>query len=126
MNKNIKVITSTNFNKLELFTIIASHILVGFNIKNYDLKILDAIMGDNSPDRIYKLSKSIIDETPDVLNNIYFWNKYMFSDLYDDWKKGSLKEFESNIYMNIKESDVSFDKEHPKILKILYFIVNTT
>ena len=111
LNKNIKVITSENFNKLELFNIISSHILVGFNIKNYDLKILDAIMGDNNPNRLYKLSKSIIDDTPDVLNNIYFWNKYMFSDLFDDWKNGSLKEFESNIGMDIKESDVSFDKE---------------
>ena len=29
-------------------------------------------MGDNNPNRLYKLSKSIIDDTPDVLNNIYF------------------------------------------------------
>ena len=32
--------------------------------------------------------------------------------MYDDWKFGSLKEFESNIGMSIEESSVSFDKEH--------------
>ena len=34
----------------------------------------------------------------------------MFTDLYDDWRYGSLKEFESNSGMNIKESDIPFDK----------------
>ena len=47
-------------------------ILVGFNIKNYDLKILSAIMNNYSPERVYELSKNIIEENDDVLNNINF------------------------------------------------------
>ena len=86
------------------------NILVGFNIKNYDLKILYAIFKGATCERLYKLSKSIIEENPDeVLNSYKFWNEFNFIDLFDDWRFGSLKEFESNIGLDIRETTISFD-----------------
>lgn len=84
--------------------------LIGFNIKGYDLRILNAIEHKYSPEAVFELSQAIITETPMPLNDYSFWNKYIFCDLYDDWF-GSLKEFESNIGMSIEETSVSFDKE---------------
>jgi phosphoheptose isomerase len=66
------VITSDNFNISDKYDLISKSILVGFNIKNYDLKILSAIMNDYSPERVYELSKNIVEENDDVLNNISF------------------------------------------------------
>lgn len=86
--------------------------LIGFNIKGYDLRILNGILHSCDPERLYELSKAIVetnDET-DPFNNYTFWNKFNFSDLFDDWRFGSLKEFESNIGMSIKESEIPFDK----------------
>ena len=105
------IITSESFNQSAKYDLIMKSILVGFNIKNYDLKILSAIMNNYSPERVYELSKNIIEENDDVLNNINFWNKYLFIDLYDDWRNGSLKEYESNKGLSIMESAVPFDKE---------------
>ena len=86
--------------------------LVGFNIKRYDMRILNAIICDADPQRVYETSCAIIEENEtDAFNNYYFWNKFNFCDLYDDWKFGSLKEFESNIGMSIEESEVDFNKE---------------
>lgn len=96
----------------QLQKLIIGRVLIGFNIKGYDLRILNAIMHACDPYRVYEVSKAILanDET-DAFNNYTFWNKFNFSDLFDDWRFGSLKEFESNIGMSIKESDISFDKE---------------
>lgn len=106
------IITSDSFDINKKAEIIFNSILVGFNIKNYDLKILSAIMGGYSPERLYQLSKNIVTEQEDVLNNIDFWNKYLFVDLFDDWRNGSLKEYESNKGLSIEESSVSFDQEN--------------
>lgn len=113
MNKlNVVSSDDENYRKV-LLDIISCNCLIGFNIKNYDLRILNAIISQCDPYRIYKLSKAIIeDDNTDLLNTYSFWNKFVFSDLHDDWLFGSLKEFESNIGMSIKESDVSFDKEN--------------
>lgn len=86
--------------------------LIGFNIKGYDLRILNAIESGCDPYEVYEVSKSIIDDTENPFNNYYFWNKYNFSDLMDDWRFGSLKEFESNSGMDIRESEIPFDKEN--------------
>ena len=110
----LEVITSEtpNYRKI-LQELIVRRVLMGFNIKGYDLRILNAIMHNCDPYRVYAVSKAIIDgDETDAFNNYTFWNKFNFSDLFDDWRFGSLKEFESNIGMSIKESDVSFDKEH--------------
>lgn len=94
--------------------LIIKRCLIGFNIKGYDLRILNGIIHSCDPYRLYQLSKAIIEthDESDPFNNYTFWNKFNFSDLFDDWRFGSLKEFESNIGMSIKESDVSFDKEN--------------
>ena len=107
------VITSETPNYRQYIqNLIVRRCLIGFNIKGYDLRILNAIMNNCDPARVYEVSKAIIaEDESDVFNNYTFWNKFNFSDLYDDWRFGSLKEFESNIGMSIQESEVSFDKE---------------
>lgn len=105
------IITSETFKITDKYDLIIKSILVGFNIKNYDLKILSAIMNNYPPERVFELSNNIITEKEDILNNISFWNKYLFIDLYDDWRNGSLKEYESNKGLSIMESSVPFDKE---------------
>lgn len=118
--------TPGNMNELNVLTsetpnykgiiqqLIVKRCLIGFNIKGYDLRILNGIIHSCDPYRLYQLSKAIVEtnDESDPFNNYTFWNKFNFSDLYDDWKFGSLKEFESNIGMSIKESEVSFDKEN--------------
>ena len=118
MNEKL-VITSDTFNyKKKIMKLIPAKCLIGFNIKNYDLRILNGIIHSCDPYRLYELSKNIIEhqydegfvEKADPFNNYTFWNKFNFSDLFDDWRFGSLKEFESNIGMSIKESEISFDR----------------
>lgn len=115
-----KVITSDMPNYMRMIkNLIPGNCLIGFNIKNYDLRILNGICHSCDPDRIYELSKNIIEHEDDEeeyygqkdpFNNYGFWNRFNFSDLFDDWRFGSLKSFESNVGMSIKESDISFDK----------------
>lgn len=112
---DLKVLTSDNpLYKEILRSLIVRRCLMGFNIKGYDLRILNAIIHSCDPYRVYELSKAIVEtnDTTDPFNNYTFWNKFNFSDLYDDWKFGSLKEFESNIGMSIKESEIPFNKEN--------------
>lgn len=113
MSQLLCVSSDTKNYKFILNQLIIKRCLIGFNIKGYDLRILNGILHSCDPYRIYEISKAIINnDDSDPFNNYTFWNKFNFSDLYDDWKFGSLKEFESNIGMSIKESDISFDKEH--------------
>ena len=126
------IITSDNYTLTKIFSICCDSILTGFNNKNYDMKILDAILKGYDVDRIYTLSDNIIKDNPDVLDNINFWNKYTFTDLMDDWKKGSLKEYESNKGISIKETDIPFgkedltDKEKESIIKYCCHDVDAT
>lgn len=85
-------------------------VLIGFNVKGYDMRILHAITQDCDPYQVYDVSKAIFNDLDNTFNNYYFWNKFKFSDLFDDWKFGSLKAFESNIGMSIEECPVPFDK----------------
>ena len=89
------------------------NVLIGFNIKNYDLRVLHAIINEAGTASVYNVSKAIFEgDDTNPFNNYFFWNRFNFSDLYDDWRnKGSLKEFESNIGMVIRESDIDFDKQ---------------
>lgn len=108
-----KVITSDTPNYLlKIKKLIPARCLIGFNIKGYDLRILNGIVHNCDPYRLYELSKAIVetDDQTDPFNNYTFWNKFNFCDLFDDWRFGSLKEFESNIGMSIRESEISFDK----------------
>lgn len=110
---NVLTSETPDYKKI-LQQLIIKRCLIGFNIKGYDLRILNGIMHSCDPYRLYQLSKAIVEtkDESDPFNNYTFWNKFNFSDLFDDWRFGSLKEFESNIGMSIKESDVSFDKEN--------------
>ena len=108
-----RVITSDTPNyKNKIMKLIPARCLIGFNIKGYDLRILNGIIHACDPYRLYELSKEIVesDEEKDPFNNYTFWNKFNFCDLFDDWRFGSLKEFESNIGMSIRESEISFDR----------------
>lgn len=110
---NVLTSETPDYKKI-LQQLIIKRCLIGFNIKGYDLRILNGIMHSCDPYRLYQLSKAIVEtnDESDPFNNYTFWNKFNFSDLFDDWRFGSLKEFESNVGMSIKESDVSFDKEN--------------
>lgn len=114
-----KVVTSDMPNYMRTIkNLIPGNCLIGFNIKNYDMRILNGICHSCDPYRIYELSKNIIEheddeeytESADPFNNYGFWNRFNFSDLYDDWRFGSLKAFESNMGMSIRESEISFDR----------------
>lgn len=108
-----RVITSDTPNYLmKIKKLIPARCLIGFNIKGYDLRILNGIIHHCDPYRLYELSKAIVetDDQTDPFNNYTFWNKFNFCDLFDDWRFGSLKEFESNVGMSIRESEISFDR----------------
>jgi DNA polymerase elongation subunit (family B) len=111
----LMVLTSDTPNYKQIINkLIIKRCLIGFNIKGYDLRILNGIIHSCDPYRLYQLSKAIVEnkDESDPFNNYTFWNKFNFSDLFDDWRFGSLKEFESNIGMSIKESEISFDREN--------------
>ena len=114
MSEKLVITSETPNYKKIIQNLIIKRCLIGFNIKGYDLRILNGIIHACDPYRLYELSKAIVEtnDQTDPFNNYTFWNKFVFSDLYDDWRFGSLKEFESNIGMSIEESEVSFDKEH--------------
>ena len=116
-----KVVTSDMPNYMRTIkSLIPGNCLIGFNIKNYDMRILNGICHSCDPYRLYELSKNIIEheddeefvENADPFNNYGFWNRFNFSDLYDDWRFGSLKAFESNMGMSIRESEISFDRSN--------------
>lgn len=110
---NLEVITSEYRDYIKIIKkLIIKRVLIGFNVKGYDLRILNAIVDGADAYRIYELSKAIINDTEDVYNNYYYWNKFNFSDLYDDYRFGSLKEFESNSGMPIVECSIPFDQEY--------------
>ena len=111
-NTQVGVIQSTDSDYMKRINDIRyGKCLIGFNIKRYDLRILHLIISGGDPTDVHALSKAIIDNNETYpFNNYFYWRKFNFSDLYDDWRYGSLKAFESNIGMSIKESSISFDK----------------
>jgi hypothetical protein len=85
--------------------------LCGFNIKGYDLQILDGILNGWTPGDLYDHSQSIINDSDGRWKSLSFWRKFEFTDLFDDLKTmGSLKQFESNTGLSIHESDIPFGK----------------
>lgn len=110
--EELHIITNETENYLGVIKdVIHKVCLVGFNIKGYDLRILNAIQRKLSPEEVYEVSNAIVNNIEWVYNDYSFWNKYIFTDLYDDWS-GSLKEFESNVGMSVEETDVPFGKEN--------------
>ena len=87
--------------------------LTGFNIKAYDLQILKFAIDGWTPQELYEHSMEIINSKDKQWKSLSFWGKFQFTDLFDDLKSmGSLKQFESNTGLLIKESSVPFGKEN--------------
>lgn len=111
---NIDVITSDDPDYLSRLKDMAySGYLTGFNIKAYDMQILKFAVDGWTPQELYEHSMSIINSKDRQWKSLAFWGKFQFTDLFDDLKTmGSLKQFESNTGLLIKESDVPFGKEN--------------
>lgn len=87
--------------------------LVGFNIKGYDMQMLDLAISGYTPEELYEHNLEIVNSDDNKWKSLSFWRKFEFTDLFDDLKTmGSLKQFESNTGLAIKESDVPFGKEN--------------
>lgn len=113
-NIEFGVITSDDENYVtELRRISKLGYLVGFNIKGYDMQIFNFACMGYTPEELYMHNQKIINSTDGKWKDLSFWRKYEFSDLFDDLKTmGSLKQFESNTGLLIKESDIPFGKEN--------------
>lgn len=113
-NIEFGVITSDDENYVtELRRISKLGYLVGFNIKGYDMQIFNFACMGYTPEELYIHNQKIINSNDGKWKDLSFWRKYEFSDLLDDLKTmGSLKQFESNTGLLIKESDIPFGKEN--------------
>lgn len=113
-NIEFGVITSDDENYVtELRRISKLGYLVGFNIKGYDMQIFNFACMGYTPEELYTHNEKIINSTDGKWKDLSFWRKYEFSDLFDDLKTmGSLKQFESNTGLLIKESNIPFGKEN--------------
>ena len=102
-----QVITSDDTDYVEKLTAFStSGYLTGFNIKRYDMIMLNNALSGYSPEDLYNVSMSII-HTDNKLDFSY-WTHYDFCDLFDDLKMGSLKSFESNSGLAIRETNIPF------------------
>lgn len=113
-NIEFGVITSDDENYVtELRRISKLGYLVGFNIKGYDMQIFNFACIGYTPEELYIHNQKIINSNDGKWKDLSFWRKYEFSDLFDDLKTmGSLKQFESNTGLLIKESNIPFGKEN--------------
>lgn len=92
-------------------------LLVGFNNKHYDQYILKAVLLGLSPEEIKGISDYIIVhgiagwEIPQLKDSGIWFDQF---DLKDDMQDGlSLKAIEGHLGMNITESSIAFDTDHP-------------
>ena len=117
---------------------IVKGVACGYNIKGYDLIILNGVMMNFTPHQLYVLSELIINKGATANKDIehmriatYAKRKYQgceaIQDLMDDSVKG-LKDKEAALGMDIRETTVPFDKEDltDNDKHKLYFIVSTT
>lgn len=121
IKSKMRIYTSDNYNLQELKNDITKGVACGYNIKNYDLIILNGIMMGFTPHQVYILSELIINRgataNKDIEHmriNTYAKRKYQgceaIQDLMDDSVKG-LKDKEAAFGMDIRETTVPFDKE---------------
>jgi hypothetical protein len=91
-------------------------LLCGFNNKHYDQFILKAVLADASPEMVKEVNDHIISggvgwEHPLVRGCRIYFDQF---DLFDDCQMGlSLKAIEAHLGMDIKESEVDFNIDHP-------------
>lgn len=90
--------------------ILQKYRLIGFNCKMYDLIIYNAILSDQSPESVYQVSQDLIHDVKTKWTSTFNHYRWDWIDLYNDWKYGSLKMYEANSGMSIKESSVPFGK----------------
>ena len=87
--------------------------LIGFNCRKYDNHILHAIRLGYSPEKVYEVSKMLIDNSGEA----YFreaWD-YSMTDIYDfSSKKQGLKKFEIELGIHHKELGMDWTKPVPK------------
>ena len=94
----------------------------GYNIKKYDLMILNGVMMNFTPHQLYVLSELIINKGATANKDVehmriatYAKRKYQgceaIQDLLDD-STGGLKDKEAALGMDIRETTVPFDKEN--------------
>lgn len=108
------VITSDDIDYLsELKRVSRLGYLTGFNIKAYDMQMLNFAILGYTPQELYMHNQEIMSNKEKKWADVSFWRGYEFTDLYDDLKTmGSLKQFESNTGLPIHESTVPFGKEN--------------
>lgn len=123
IRSELKVVTSDESNArdkmLDLF-LERDTVILGYNIKGYDLIIANAIYQGFSPAQVHMISEMIINESMRYIDAEHIRlapfavrNRKLphcvYQDLLDD-NEGSLKEKESIMQLDIKETDVPFDK----------------
>lgn len=113
-------ITSDDPNYLQRFREIFNDdeiIFSGYNIKHYDLVLVNGILKGFSPHEIKVLSDVIIDEELAMTSAEHYkmlglakrkYNPYLYIDMYNKLN-GSLKDFEALAGLDIEESGVPFD-----------------
>lgn len=96
-------------------------IFSGYNIKHYDLVIVNGVLKGFTPEEIRTLSDVVVD--PDLaLSSVAHYrmsgfakrkyNPYLYIDMFNKLN-GSLKDFESLAGLDIEESGVPFDLDRP-------------
>lgn len=98
----------------------------GFNTKHYDKWIMQAICLDRMPEEVKKVNDYIIgggDPWKLFPNERFYFNN---ADIMDDMQIGqSLKSIEGHLFMDITESTVSFDIDHPwsdeELAEMIYY-----
>lgn len=96
-----------------------TYVNMGYNIKYYDNIILNGVANGFSPSQLKKLSDIILhpEKEYDSVEHMRIapfarkrYNNFIYQDMLDD-NKGSLKEKEACMQLDIRESNVPFDKE---------------
>lgn len=121
--EQFKVFTSDDTAVREkLLKVLGNPLSVNFayNCKRYDNIILNAIALGFTPQQLRKLNNIIFDPSKATESHEHFrissfarqrYRNFTFQDMFDD-NTGSLKEKEASLQLDIRESEVPFDKEN--------------
>lgn len=94
---------------------------MGYNIKNYDNVILNAVFNGFEPRDLKKISDLILDRDLAFRDPAYApfldvskqrFKNFVYQDLYDDGDDKSLKDKEASLSLDIRETTVPFNKEN--------------
>lgn len=107
-----EITSETKEYKRQLLETIRDYRLIGFNIKAYDLLILNAIVCDLRPTEVYQVSEDIIHDVRTTWTATFNHYRWDWIDVFNDWKDGSLKMYEANSGMSIVETSIPFGKKN--------------